>query len=124
MNSHDDPTKLPAAFMAAFNSGNAQELEQLYDSAGVLVPRPGHPVTGPDRAAANQYLLSFGLPIDAQVRHAYVAGDTALLIVDWSIHGTSRDGHEIDLRGTATDVARRGTDGLWRYSIDNPFGSA
>ncbi|MEU4232300.1 nuclear transport factor 2 family protein [Nonomuraea sp. NPDC026600] len=122
MTTHD-AAQLPEAFMAAFNAGDTQLLEQLYSDPGVLVPRPGHPVTGTDRAAANQYLLGFGLPIDARLRHAYVAGDTALLIVDWTIRGRARDGREIDLHGTATDVARQGSDGLWRYLIDNPFGA-
>jgi hypothetical protein len=31
---------------------------------------------------------------------------------------------DVDLHGTATDVARRGADGAWRYVIDNPFGTA
>jgi ketosteroid isomerase-like protein len=57
----------------------------------------------------------------ARTRHVYVAGDVVLLIVDWSIQGTSRQGYPVDLHGTATDVARRGTDGSWRYVIDNPF---
>ncbi|GAA2400924.1 hypothetical protein [Streptomyces coeruleofuscus] len=26
------------------------------------------------------------------------------------------------VEGTATNVARRGSDGRWRYVIDNPFG--
>ncbi|MFF4615364.1 Cif family virulence factor [Nonomuraea jabiensis] len=73
---------------------------------------PGHPVAGPARLAANQHLQSFGLPIEARPRHAYVAGDIALLIVDWS------------MRGTATDVVRRGPDGRWHYVIDNPHGTA
>jgi hypothetical protein len=28
------------------------------------------------------------------------------------------------IEGTATDVARRGADGLWRYIIDNLFDTA
>jgi len=47
-----------------------------------------------------------------------------LLIVDWSIRGTGPDGHEINLEGTASDIARRGADGKWRYAIDNPFGTS
>jgi hypothetical protein len=47
----------------------------------VLIPRPGFPVTGPERSAANAYLLDRGLPMDARLRHVYVAGDIALLIV-------------------------------------------
>lgn len=42
-------------------------------------------------------------------------------IIDWSIHGTAPDGTEICLEGTATDVARRGQDGFWRYIIDKPI---
>ena len=37
--------------------------------------------------------------------------------------GTARDGTKINMVATATDIARRGPDGLWRYLIDNPFGS-
>ncbi|MFC4060331.1 YybH family protein [Planomonospora corallina] len=81
----DSPEELPAAFVAAFNSGAPERLDRLYEDAGVLVPRPGHPVTGEGKAAANQHLLSFGLPIEARLRHSYVAGDIALLVIDWSI---------------------------------------
>lgn len=68
-------------------------------------------------------MASLGLPIDVKPRHVYVAEDIALPIVDWSIAGTTPEGEEIDIRGTATDVARRGEDGIWRYVIDNPFGT-
>ncbi|MFI6738397.1 YybH family protein [Nonomuraea sp. NPDC050451] len=115
----------PAArFVAAMNAGDPQAIDHVYEDDAVLVPVPGHPVTGPARLAANQHLQSFGLPIEARPRHAYVAGDIALLIVDWSMRGTARDGTEIDMSGTATDVVRRGPDGRWRYVIDNPHGTA
>ncbi|WP_404800227.1 YybH family protein [Actinomadura algeriensis] len=55
-------------------------------------------------------------------RHCHTTGDLALLIVDWTIEGTGPDGEPVHIRGTATDVARRGNDGYWRYAIDNPFG--
>lgn len=64
------------------------------------------------------------MPISVTPRHTYVAGDLALLIVDWVIDGTGPDGARVHLEGTATDVARRGADGCWRYVIDNPFGTA
>ncbi|MEW1845977.1 hypothetical protein AB0392_49185 [Nonomuraea angiospora] len=53
-----------------------------------------------------------------------MAGNIALLIVDRSMRGTARDGSELDMSGTATDVVRRGPDGQWRYVIDNPHGTA
>ncbi|MEW1847922.1 nuclear transport factor 2 family protein, partial [Nonomuraea angiospora] len=113
-----------AGFVAAMNAGDPQAIDHVYEDGAVLVPVPGHPVTGPARLAANQHLQSFGLPIEARPRHSYVAGDIALLIVDWSMRGTARDGTEIDMSGTATDVVRRGPDGRWRYVIDNPHGTA
>lgn len=119
-----DAGQHPEVFAAAFNSGEAAALERMYEDHGVLVPEPGQSVTGLDRAAANARLQRLGLPIDVRPRHVYVAGDIALLIVDWAIEGTGPDGAPVRLRGTATDVARRGPEGTWRYIIDNPFGTA
>jgi ketosteroid isomerase-like protein len=106
-----------SAFVHAFNRGDTATLATLYEDRGVLVPAPGQPMTGEQRGQAQAHLLGFGHPMRATLRHAYVADDIALLIVDWSIEG-------LDMRGTATDVVRRGADGTWRYVIDNPFGTA
>ncbi|RBQ14900.1 DUF4440 domain-containing protein [Spongiactinospora rosea] len=131
MNAHDTETE-PfaglhahlAAYVTAFNAGDAQAVDQVYEEASVVVPSPGVPMTGPARAAATAHLLSWGLPIEAALRHVYVCGDIALLIVDWAIRGTAPDGTAVDLSGTSTDVVRQGPDGRWCYVIDNPFGTA
>ena len=78
-----------------------------------LVAQPGQSVTAAARREANQRFLDLGLPIDLKPRHVYEHDGIALLIVDWTIG---------DVKGTATDVARKGADGRWRYVIDNPFG--
>jgi ketosteroid isomerase-like protein len=119
-----DPSQHPLVFAAAFNSGDPAAVEQLYEDLGILVPEPGQPVSGRDRAAANTALLELGLPIEVRPRHIYTVDDIALLIVDWSVTGTGRDGTPVHISGTATDVARLGLDGTWRYIIDNPFGTA
>jgi ketosteroid isomerase-like protein len=93
------------------------------EDTAVLVPQPGTPVTGPDLHAANGHLQKLGAPISVRPRHVYRNGDLALLIVDWLIDGTDGDGQTVHVEGTATDVARRGPDGRWRYVIDNPFGT-
>ncbi|MGK5672155.1 YybH family protein [Micromonospora sp. URMC 106] len=120
----DSAAEHPSVFARAFNSGDAAAVEQVYEPGGLLVTAPGQPVTGADRIAANQRFLDLGSPIEVRPRHVYVADDIALLIVDWSIDGTDRDGQPVHIEGTATDVARRGPDGRWRYVIDNPFGTA
>jgi ketosteroid isomerase-like protein len=105
------------AFVAAFNRGDADALDDIYDEHSVLVPAPGQPMTGDQRRAATAHLLSFGKPMRAEARHSYEAGDIALIIVDWSID-------DLGMSGTATDVLRRDSDGNWRYLVDNPFGTA
>lgn len=119
-----DPAQHPAVFASAFNSGDPDALARIYEPAALFVPGPGRTTTGPGLARASAEFQSLGVPITVRPRHTYVTGDLALLIVDWTIQGTTPDGTDIHLTGTATDVARRGPDGLWRYAIDNPFGTA
>lgn len=118
------PEQQPYVFAAAFNTGDPDAIERVYEAGGVFVDGAGQPTTGADRREANARMAALGLPIEVKPRHVYVADDIALLIVDWAIRGTSSDGEEVDIQGTATDVARRGEDGIWRYVIDNPFGTA
>jgi ketosteroid isomerase-like protein len=54
----------------------------------------------------------------------FVAGDIAQIVLDWSIDGTGPDGEHVHVGGAASDVVRRGADGLWRYLIDNNQGTA
>ncbi|OLF15179.1 YybH family protein [Actinophytocola xanthii] len=100
---------LPHDFAAAFNTFDLTEVLRHYEPGAVFVDRPGHAAD----PAANQRMLDLRTPLSVRPRHVFPAGDLALLIVDWRIG---------DLTGTATDVARRGEDGRWRYAIDNPFG--
>lgn len=119
-----DASDAAQSFVAAFNAHEFDHLDRTYVDEAVVVPAPGQPMTGAARKAATERLLSFGLPMEATVRHMYVAGDIALLIVDWSMRGTTPDGYELDLSGTATDVVRRDQEGRWQYVIDNPFGTS
>ena len=53
------PEQLVANFVAAFNSGNAEALDDAYVPEAVLVPHPGYPATGDDRRAAGAYLMTW-----------------------------------------------------------------
>lgn len=117
-----DPGQHPVVFAAAFNSGRPDLLAQVYEEGAVFVPRSGTAVTGAELHRANAEFQALGVPITVRPRHTYVAGDLALLVVDWVMDGFGPDGKHHHIEGTATDVARRGADGLWRYVIDSPFG--
>ena len=54
----------------------------------------------------------------------FVCRRFAELVLDWSIDGAGPDGKEVHLGGSASDVLRRGADGVWRYMIDNNQGTA
>jgi ketosteroid isomerase-like protein len=107
------PVSVAHAFAEAFNSQDPQAVDAVYEPDGLFVPEPGTTVTGAARQLANQRFLDLGLPITVHPRHVYEHDGIALLIVDWTIG---------DVTGTATDVARKGADGRWRYVIDNAFG--
>ncbi|WP_433336972.1 YybH family protein [Spirillospora sp. CA-294931] len=117
------PEDVPAVFAERFNSGDPRALAEVYESTAVFVPESGEAVSGRDLDEANAAFQGLGIPIAVRPRHVHAAGDLALLIVDWLIDGTGRDGRPVRIEGTATDVARRGADGFWRYAIDSPFGT-
>lgn len=121
----DDLSKVTELFVRAFNAGDQVTIERMYSPDAVSVWKPGErPVSGDARRANVAEFLALGLPIKARTRGTYVNGDTALMIVDWGISGTSSHGEEIHLAGTGTDVLRRGRDGRWRYIIDNAYGGS
>ncbi|MFI8855003.1 YybH family protein [Streptomyces sp. NPDC053499] len=114
---------VPAVFAERFNSGQPQAVAEMYEAGAVFVSPDGTVADSPESIArANASFLALGLPITVRPRQVYAAGDTALLIVDWVIDGTAPDGRPTHIEGTATDVARRGADGVWRYVIDRPAG--
>ncbi|MCV3735601.1 nuclear transport factor 2 family protein (plasmid) [Rhizobium sp. TRM96647] len=118
------PEGIVPALLAHLNSLDVETMLGYYHSDGMIIDAAGHEHKG--RAAIGAELekyFSLGLQMSITQRHLFVAADTALLILDWSYIGTARDGTEINMVATATDIARRGDDGLWRYLIDNPFGA-
>ena len=65
-----------------------------------------------------------GVLLAIAFRPVFVGGDTAQIVLDWSIDGTGPDGEIVHMHGTASDIMRRGADGFWRYIIDNNQGTA
>jgi ketosteroid isomerase-like protein len=107
-----------------FNSGKVSAMETLYEGA-VLIVKDGRTVTDRTEIVAElERDLSLGLPLEAKARHVFVAGDIAQIVVDWSIDGTGPGGKHVHLGGAASDIARCGADGRWRYLIDNRLGTA
>ncbi len=117
------PEQTTEVFAHYFNAGNIDDLIAAYYADGaVLAAAPGSGTQGSAlRTALSQYFALKG-KITATTRHKLVAGDTALLLIDWVIEATDGQGKPLRVPGTSTDVVRRGADGVWRCIIDNPHG--
>lgn len=101
-----------------------QELEALlalYEPDAVFVPQPGEVHAGRDaiRGALGE-LLALRPTLESVVTEVHEAGDTALVLVDWKLHGTAPDGTAVQQSGTSADVLRRRPDGTYRIVIDHP----
>ena len=112
------PGELPLVFRDCLNAGDVPGLMTYYYAPkATYSPVPGVVLTGSEVEPAITRLAALGAPIEVTVRHVLQAGDTALLVVDWTIP-------DADMTGTATDVARLQADGTWKCVIDNPHGTA
>ncbi|MFI1568983.1 YybH family protein [Streptomyces sp. NPDC020490] len=115
----DDTEIQNEIFLQAFNSGDGELFNRLYREDSIS-NFSGEPLTGAARLAFFKEFLAPKPSLKAEVTHAYVAGDVALIGVKYSIDTTGEDGEPVHLEGVCTDVLRRGEDGRWLMSIDRP----
>jgi ketosteroid isomerase-like protein len=64
--------------------------------------------------------LAINPKLTVNAERTVLAGDTALVIGNWTLMGRDENGHDIDIAGRYADVVRRQSDGRWLYVIDNP----
>jgi uncharacterized protein (TIGR02246 family) len=104
----------------AFNAGDVEALVALYEEDAAMATPDGTFVRG--RAAIREQwsgFIALGGTIQMMTRHAVVVGDTALLSNDWHFVGAG-----MELSSRTSEVARRQSDGTWRYVIDHPYAGA
>nr|WP_281353011.1 nuclear transport factor 2 family protein [Mesorhizobium camelthorni] len=88
-----------------FNSGDVGNQMALYAPEAVFIADDGRTITEhAEIAAIIGRDIKLGLPLVTNVRHVFVAGDTAQIVFDWSIDGTGPDGEQVHLGGAACDV--------------------
>ncbi|WP_351234372.1 nuclear transport factor 2 family protein [Streptomyces sp. NPDC002133] len=110
-----------AHYVRVFNAGDVDAVNEMYTEEAVAVWEPGKPISGQERKDSVREFLAAGPKMEAKIRHSYVTPDTALLVVDWNIESKDKDGAPERFEGVGLDVLRRGSDGTWRYAIDEPF---
>ncbi|MBF6230602.1 nuclear transport factor 2 family protein [Nocardia farcinica] len=116
------PEELATLFTRYFNAGDLDGLLSLYEPGAVLFPMPGERRTGLDAIRESlRGMLDSGARIELTVRGVHVAGELALIANDSVLTGAGPDG---TLVSTTTEIARRGSDGSWRYVLDDPYFTA
>jgi ketosteroid isomerase-like protein len=119
-----EPEGIVTSLLPRFNSGEVSAMMGLYEPTAVFITDSGEVLSAPDQIAQElERILGKGLKMTATARHVFVAGDVAQIVLDWSLEGSAPDGRPIHQEGHASDIARRGADGYWRYIIDNPRGT-
>jgi len=118
-----NPEDLDRLFAGALNTGNIDALMDLYEPQASLMAAPGKVVAGADaiREALNGFIA--GKPnMTLSPRVVSRTADLALVTSKWELTMTGPDGKPTRMAGQSIEVARRGSDGNWRFAIDLPFG--
>jgi uncharacterized protein (TIGR02246 family) len=119
-----EPDQLHRLFEQAFNAGDLDALMALYEPDAALIPQPGVLTEGTAAIReALQWFLDRRGQIALDTKLVVRVGDVAFLANRWSLTGgTMPDGSRAQLGAATAEVARRQSDGTWRYVIDNAWG--
>ena len=116
-----DPAEMNQRYLDAYNARDIDAIMAVYAPGAAAVWEPGQAVRGAEHRAAVVEFLKLEPKLAAEVRGSYIAGDTAALVVDWSIEVPGAP--EMTGTGRGLDVLKKNAEGQWRYVITNPFGS-
>ena len=120
------PQQTVDAIHDAINAGDVAAVMHCFAEDPVFVsPETGEEARG--RTAVRETMTAFldtSPKLQATLASCVVAGDVALVVSEWTLEAQGRDGSPFVARGRTADVLKRGDDGLWRYAVDNPAGTA
>ncbi|SEM63307.1 YybH family protein [Streptacidiphilus jiangxiensis] len=119
-----DPAQLPPAFEKALNSGNLDEVLDLFAPGAVMRTVTGETVTGQALRDYTAGSIAGNAHLSNGPSRVVAGGDIALLSEEWTMEITTPDGHRRKATGTTANVARRSPDGTWRMAVLNPLGTA
>ncbi|GAB7186617.1 DUF4440 domain-containing protein [Kitasatospora sp. Ki12] len=120
-----DPAELPVLFQDALNAGDVDGVLALFAPGAGMRTVTGEQITGSEalRAEIGGTVTARGRLTNVS-RLALVGADTALLVTDWTLEVDGPGGGRLAPTGTTANVARRGADGGWRFTLLNPLGTA
>jgi ketosteroid isomerase-like protein len=122
--SNHTPEEVLSSIVKGINMGNIDSVLMLYESEACFSPKPGQIVKGHQSIRQSlQVFIDMKGRLESNVTRVLQASSLALVISEWSFSGTGPDGNPVNLASTSTDVLRQQSDGTWRITIDNPWGT-
>jgi uncharacterized protein (TIGR02246 family) len=114
--------QLHLLFVDAVNAHDLDALMDLYEPDPIGADLDGNTVRG--TTAMRQFLADFlavAQKIESTTRKAIATDDIGLLSSSWLAHIRTPDGEDLTAEGSSAEVARRQSDGTWRFIIDDPL---
>jgi uncharacterized protein (TIGR02246 family) len=112
-----DPRDISAAFGKHFNARDKAALLAMYDESAVFTLDGVTVARGKGEIEQTMTpMLDGPLKIAIACTCAHQSGDIALVRSDYTL--TAPDG-SVAMKGASAEVLRKGSDGLWRFIIDD-----
>jgi uncharacterized protein (TIGR02246 family) len=117
------PAEVIERFAQLMDRGELEQALALYEEDAAFVSEPGRLVHGKGaiRSALERF-VALRPTMTGAIEKVVTAGNTALVINDWSLKGTDPDGNPVEMAAKSADVLRRRADGTWGILIDDPWG--
>ena len=116
------PELMAETFITLFNERDGAGVLALYEPDAVYTFDGKTKAVGTEQIkAAFEGVLAGPMKLSGAYEEVYVAGDTALCRLKWEMRGA--DGW-IESDGVSVEVQKRGSDGLWRFKIDDATGGS
>ncbi|MGC1852539.1 MAG: enoyl-CoA hydratase-related protein [Solirubrobacterales bacterium] len=116
-----NPEDLSKLFAERASAGDLDGLLELYEPTARFVGPNGGDASGEEAIRERLAgLLAMEPSISSTDIRAVGAGDVALLSSRWRMSFGNEGGGSAGIEGTSTGVARRQSEGCWRFVIDDP----
>jgi ketosteroid isomerase-like protein len=120
------PEEVLNSVVEGINAGDLDSLMMLYETEACFASQPGQLAKSPEtiRQSLRGFTDMKNGKLDLKVKRVLQTSDLALVTSEWSFSGTGPDGKLVNIAAKSADVLRRQqADGIWRFVIDNPWGT-
>lgn len=118
------PEEMNECFANAYNTGEVDNLNELFETNAKVVNKNGETMVGINKVNAEHLnLLSLGGKMTSINKYCVEFENIALLRADWKIETHNDNGDVTEIKGSSTEIVRKQDNGSWLYIVDNPLGA-